>query len=143
MESTWILVANASTARLFVSEDPRRSLRLAKDFQHPQSRMKDSDLVADRPGHGIGNGIFVPASDPHEQEAEAFAAELAAELERGRVSGECRRIVLIASPSFLGLLGGRMSAGVQALVSDTLQKDYTRNDEKSLQAILAEAFGLK
>jgi len=143
MESTWVLVANASTARLFVSEDPRRSLRLDREFDHPESRMKGRELVADRPGHGLGNGTFVPASDPHDQQAEAFAAKLAGVLEQGRTSGACRRIVLIASPAFLGLLNAKLTSAARALVSDSLQKDYTRSDEKALQAILAEALGLK
>lgn len=138
MDSTWVLVANASTARLYTG-DPRRKLTLAREFSHPASREKAAALVTDQPGHGAGHGAFVPASHPKELEAEAFAGELAREIERGRVSGECRRIVLVAAPAFLGLLNGRLSDLTRTLVSDTVQKDYTKADERELARHLAEA----
>lgn len=142
MESTWTLVANACTARLY-SGDPRRKLQLLKEFTHPESRERAAALVSDRPGHnpgaGNGHGSFVPASDPKQHEAELFASELAAELDRGRAAGEARRIVLVAAPAFLGLVSKRMADPTRALVSDTVQKDYTKADDKELQGHLSQA----
>lgn len=142
MENTWVLVANASSARLYEG-DPRRKLTLLKDFSHPASRERASALVSDRPGHnpgaGNGHGSFVPASDPKQNEAALFAGELASELERGRVSGAARRIVLVAAPAFLGLLNKQLSDANRALVSATVQKDYTKADDKELQAHLVQA----
>jgi protein required for attachment to host cells len=142
MENTWFLVANASSARLYQG-DPRRKLELLKEFSHPASRERASALVSDRPGHnpgaGNGHGSFVPASDPKQNEASQFASELVGELEKGRVGGVARRIVLVAAPSFLGLLNKQLSEGCRALVTTTVQKDYTKADDKELQGHLAQA----
>jgi len=51
MITTWILVANASTARLYVNHGAKKGMQLVKELFHPESRSKASNLVADRPGH--------------------------------------------------------------------------------------------
>jgi protein required for attachment to host cells len=140
MSTTWILVANAGEARLFANHGPNKGLTLLKQLDHPASREKASELVSDRPGHnqgaGNGHGSFIPPTDPKQREAELFAQELAKELEQGRTSNSFDRIVLAAAPSFLGLLNGALSGQVKNLVSDTLQKDYTKASEKELAGYL-------
>ena len=73
MRNTWILVANASIARLYANHGPKKGLQLMKEMSHPESREKVSNLVSDRPGHnpgsGNGHGSFVPAADPKQHEA--------------------------------------------------------------------------
>jgi protein required for attachment to host cells len=134
MSTTWILVANAGEARLFSNSGPNKGLRLVRQITHPASREKVSDLISDRAGHGVGagGGSFLPASDPKQQEAEVFAHELVKELEQGRVNNAFDRVILAANPSFLGLLNNAMSPGLRGMVSDTLQKDYTKATEKEL-----------
>ena len=57
MAITWILVANASQAKLYANAGPKKGLKLIKDMKHPESREKAADLVSDRPGqlHSPGN----------------------------------------------------------------------------------------
>ena len=50
MAITWILVANASQAKLYANTGPKKGLALVKDLKHPESREKAADLVSDRPG---------------------------------------------------------------------------------------------
>ncbi len=50
MSITWIMVANASQAKLFAHHGPKRGLELIKELMHPQSREKTSNLVSDRSG---------------------------------------------------------------------------------------------
>lgn len=141
MSTTWILVSNASTGKLFRNTGPNKGVELVREFAHPQSREKNGDLVSDRPGRnpgaGNGHGSFVPATLPKEHEAEVFALELARELESGRVSQQYSRLVLVAPPAFMGLLNQHLSHAVKALVSDTLEKDYTRATDKELTQHLA------
>lgn len=141
MSTTWILVSNASTGKLFRNTGPNKGLELVREFAHPQSREKNGDLVSDRPGRnpgaGNGHGSFVPATLPKEHEAEVFALELARELETGRVSQQYSRLVLVAPPAFMGLINQHMSHAVKALISDTLEKDYTRATDKELTQHLA------
>lgn len=140
MSITWILVANAGEARLFANHGPNKGLKLLKTLDHPASREKASDLVSDRPGHnqGVGNGhgSYVPATDPKQHEAEVFALELAKELEQGRTSNSFERLIIAATPTFLGLINGTLSSQVKNMVSDTVQKDYTKATEKELGGYL-------
>jgi protein required for attachment to host cells len=136
MITTWILVANASTARLYVNHGAKKGMQLVKELFHPESRSKASNLVADRPGHnpgaGNGHGSFVPASDPKHNEAERFAQELARELDHGRTANIYQRAILVAAPAFMGLLKGNLDNHVSKLVSESVEKDYTKATEKEL-----------
>jgi hypothetical protein len=49
--SQWILIANASLARLFRSDSPTDPLVPLAAMEHPQSRLKGSQLADDHPGH--------------------------------------------------------------------------------------------
>lgn len=141
MSTTWILVSNASTGKLFRNSGPNKGIELVREFTHPQSREKNSDLVSDRPGRnpgaGNGHGSFVPATLPKEHEAEVFAMELARELENGRIGKQFSRLVVVAPPAFMGQLNQHLNHAVKGLVSDTLEKDYTKATEKELGQHLA------
>ncbi|MES2366392.1 MAG: host attachment protein [Sulfuriferula sp.] len=136
MTTTWIVVANASLARLYFNNGPKKGLQLFKELNHPESREKASDLVSDRPGHspgsGNGQGAFVPATDPKQHEAERFALELSKELEHGRAANHYERLIMVASSPFIGVLNQRLSGHVRSLVSETIEKDYTRATPREL-----------
>lgn len=136
MSTTWILVSNASSGKILRNTGPNKGLEMVRVFEHPQSREKNADLVTDRPGHnqghGNGHGSYVPQTTPKEHEADVFALELARELEAGRVGKEYDRLVLVAPPAFLGQLNQRLNDPVKGLVSDKLEKDYTRATNKEL-----------
>ncbi len=140
MSTTWILVANASSARLYANQGPKKGLQLIKEFDHPESRGKGLDLVSDRPGHnqghGNGHGAFVPATDPKQHEAERFALELVKELEQGRGSNSYGRLIMVASSPFIGMLNGRLSPQLRGMLSESIEKDYTRASEKELSGHL-------
>lgn len=141
MSTTWILVSNASLGRIFINKGPNKGLEMVEEFEHPQSREKNANLVSDRPGHnpgaGNGHGSFVPATMPKEHEADVFALELARVLDAGRVGNKFARLVLVAPPAFLGQLNRRMSDTLKSLVTDRLEKDYTRATDKELAQYLA------
>jgi protein required for attachment to host cells len=141
MSTTWILVSNASIGRLFRNSGPNKGLELVQEFSHPQSREKNANLVSDRPGHnpgaGNGHGSFVPATLPKEHEADLFALELARELDSGRIGNLYSRLVLVASPAFMGQLKRHLTDAVHKLVSDSVEKDYTRSTDKELSHHLA------
>lgn len=136
MPTTWILVANASRATVFANDGPKKGLRKVKELSHEASREKGSDLVSDRPGHnqghGNGRGAYVPAMNPKEIEADRFALELARELDAGRTQNAYGRLILVASPHFMGLLNRHVDAHVRQRVSDSIEKDYTRATDKEL-----------
>jgi protein required for attachment to host cells len=134
MSVTWIMVANASQAKLFANHGPRKGLQLVKELQHPESREKTSNLVSDRSGanSGPGHGAFIQATDPKHHEAERFAQEVARELDDGRVKNAYDRLILVASAPFMGLVNNCLPGQVRSKVSQSIDKDYTRLPVKDL-----------
>ena len=138
MSVTWVMVANASQARLFANLGPNKGLQLLKELAHPESREKTSNLVSDRSGAnaGTGHGAFVQATDPKHHEAERFAQEVSRELDDGRVKNAYDRLILVASAPFIGLVNSRMPDPVRSKVSQSIDKDYTRLSVKELSGHL-------
>ena len=135
MSKTLLLIANASTARVF-SYQAREEFNLVKEFDHPQSRQKGSDLVSDRPGHNQGtsggHGEFAPANHPKQIEAERFAQELASWLDDERKQNRCNQLMLVAAPGFLGLLNKYLNDQTMQLVYKSLHKDYSQVIQRDL-----------
>lgn len=140
----WILVANGARAVCY-SRDPRKAdwtLVREAEFEHAASRMKGSELVADRPGgvrgHGNDSTKLVPRSDPRRNEVEQFARELAAYLAEALNAGRYERLTLVASNPFLGILAAHLPAAVRSRVDAQLAHDYTQLAGKQLQQRLKE-----
>lgn len=141
MAITWILVANASLAKLYENLGPNKGLKLVKEMIHPESRLKNSDLVTDRAGsmasNGNGPGIKQPQTQPKDHEAKVFAQELAHELYAGRTHNAFQRAIIYAPPAFMGMLNTALDHPTAQLISDHFEKDYTKTAEPKLREHLA------
>ena len=130
MKRQWILVANASLARLFSRDSPTDPLVPLATLEHPDSRLKGSQLADDRPGHEAtdnspGGNRFEPRSDVRRREHERFAREIAARLDAGLAAGEFDALCLFASSPFLGELKAQLSEAVDKRVQLALDSDLT------------------
>ena len=134
MSVTWIMVANASQARFFANDGPKKGLTLVKELMHPESREKTSNLVSDRSGAygGPGHGAVGQPADPKHHEAERFAQEVSRALEAGRVSNAYDQLILVASAPFMGLINHHLPGQVRSKLSESIDKDYTRLPVKEL-----------
>ncbi|HOB46104.1 MAG TPA: host attachment protein [Zoogloea sp.] len=136
MAITWILVANASLARLYANFGPKQGLKLVKELVHPESRMKNSELSSDRAGqiqsNGSGHGAREQQTSPKLNAAKNFAQMLAKELYIGRSRNEFARAILVAPPSFMGMLNATLDAPTAQMVTNRLEKDYTKSTEPDL-----------
>ena len=147
MAITWILVANASLARLYEHIGPNKGLKLVKELIHPESRFKNSDLVTDRPGsntasNGNGGGAKTPQTEPKAHEAKVFAQELAQELYQGRTKNAFGRAIVFAPPGFMGMLNAEMDNPTAQLVTDRFEKDYTKSPEPQIRERLSSCLFL-
>ncbi|ANQ84872.1 host attachment protein [Azoarcus olearius] len=141
MSITWILVANASLAKLYANFGPNKGLKLVKELIHPESRQKNSELVTDRSGAmaGVaGIGSMQPQTLPKQHEAQVFAQEIAQELYRGRASNAFKRAIIVAPPAFMGMLNNVLDGPTSQLVTDRFEKDYTKTPEPELAARLSD-----
>lgn len=139
---TWVLIADASKARLYIMHKARmlqqlnhtKNLELIGEFTHSNSRKKNADLVSDRTGE-FGSGGFVESS-AKVKEAEYFAKELLQHIENGRVDNQFRDLIIVAPPTFIGMINKHMPKEVDKLIFKTIEKDYTQLNEKDLEQSL-------
>lgn len=129
MKPDWILIANATRARLLEQETKGRIKEL-KSFEHPQSRSRVSELTDDRAGYertdrSFGAASFQPRTDPKQKEHMLFARELAEHLEREAQRGTFGSISLLASNPFLGELKAELGAATKRLLGVVRSVDLT------------------
>lgn len=140
----WVLVADASRARLFRAEGARGGLVEVDTWLHPESRLRSQDLVSDAPGQdrgrgGIGHG-FNEHQAAHDHEPEVFAREVARRLQAAANEGQFGRLVLCAPPRFLGLLRDALPEGVKQRIRHEIGKDLTGvKDLRELRKRLPES----
>lgn len=129
MALLWVIVADGSRARIFSAESSEGALAEEVSLVATDVRRKQSELKTDRPGSSfpsVGHGRHAMATEvaPREHERRRFAKTLADRLEAGRTANAFERLVLVASPAFLGLLREHMGAPLQAQIALTIDKDY-------------------
>jgi protein required for attachment to host cells len=138
--TTWILVANAAEARLLTSENLRiGELTLLREFVHPDSRKRASELKSDHPGHYTTNAGMHGAyskQDPTEIEAEHFAIQLAHELKAGWNKNQYKNLIIITPAHFHGLIRKHLDHHLPEIVH--ISKNYTRYSLEKLTSSLRE-----
>lgn len=148
MKDVWILVCDASRARLFRDAPRGDKLVQIDQLDHPESRERGRDLMADTVGRkpigpvparsvqgqggAYGRPGAAPDTDPKEVEAQKFARQLAALLEKGLHDHAYKRLLIVAPPHFLGLLRATVSTQVAKHIESTIGKDLTNLDFQEL-----------
>ncbi len=139
---TWILLADAVSARLYESRGGRSDWALLREFSHPESRALEQDLVSDKPGRvkqSTGKrAALEPRTRRHKVEMDKFARELAKALEALVDAAAPDRIVLVTPPTFLGLLRGHLAPRVEARIASVVEKDYLHLEPPELKERLHE-----
>lgn len=144
MKTTWIVAADNSRASIFERIDRADSPRKIEDFDNPDGRAHNRDLVTDAGGRYFGKGDRTQGHTASGQESpvdhagEMFAKRLAAHLEKARVEQRYDRLRLVAAPKFLGLLRQNLGKEVDKLVDEALARDVSWFDENSLAEYLRD-----
>src|SRR3954471_24075395 len=141
--NTWILVADACGARLFMTFDNGKSLNLLERFSHAQSRAMEAELVSDRSGSGRSSSHSMPSTKQahtthKELEAVGFAAVLNDYLLHAIQHHKFQSLILVAPPHFLGLLRAELDPTVAQLISTTVAKDLIYMDESTIREHLVK-----
>ncbi len=141
MSHTWFLVADSSRAKLYEVEKRTAPFVEIEDFDHPEGRLHEGDLVSDGPGSdggsvGQGRHIFDDRVSARKQVDIRFAASLAERLDAARNAGELKRLVLVAPPALLGLLRDKLSKEVMARVSRQIDKNLVQQPPEVLREYL-------
>jgi len=138
MSGTWIIVADASRARIFEKAAASEDIHEKETFTHPASRLHEQELTSDLPGRafdskGEGRHAMGAKHDPKQNEAEEFARQLADHVEKARVDHRFDKLNIIAAPAMLGHLRAAMSDEARKLVTLELDKDLTQHSIEDIQ----------
>ena len=129
MKSTLILVADNVRARIFTAETPSSPLEEIEALAHTEGRLHDRDITSDYPGKIKGEGsvghAFEQPTDPKKHEADNFAHRIAHYLEEAHNEKKFEQLLIIAEPSFLGLLRNHLSEQIKKQVCFELDKNIT------------------
>ena len=141
-KTTWILIADAATARVIATSGKAGDLAMVDDIELQGHPLPGRDLAADRPGRafdraGDGRHGMEPRTDPRSVERERFAREIADVLEKAVVGQRYDRLVLVAPPTFMGLLRETLPSSVATKVGAELTKDLTKVSIHDLSERLA------
>lgn len=141
--TTWVVVADASRARIFESRRRGKELIERDTLLHPEARLKTGEIMSDNEGTvmdraGEGQRRSDPRTDAHTVEADKFARELASFLERKRSVKEFDELIIAASPGFLGSLRQRVTDEVTRCIVETLDKDYSRLPKEEISERLQQ-----
>lgn len=136
--NTWILVADGAHARIFNAETAKSTLTEIESFAHPETQQHEQALTSDLPGRQAGGSIaghhsVESQTDPKEYEGIKFARELCRHLEIAHNEQKFRQLIVVAAPSFLGLLREEMSDNVSKVVTLELDKDIVKFNDHAIR----------
>ncbi|MFC3111344.1 host attachment protein [Undibacterium arcticum] len=149
MQTTWIVAADSSRARIFERLGTEPNYREIADLANPQGRASNRELVSDGYGNSGGGGggggaqqqahIASPKADAVQHETELFSKEVSRYLDRGRIEHRYDRICMIAPPQFLGLMRQNLSKEAQKLVAEEIAKNVSWFEPNDIQQYIAKA----
>lgn len=142
MQITWIVVADASRARM-IERRGGTTTEIAA-FLNPEGRAHARDIGSDANGRlpkggsnsGAGHAAG-PDTDPVEHAVGMFAKRVARSLDEARVQGRYQSLCLVAPPKMLGLLRAELSTEVSRRVTQEVAKDLTALDVPAILARLS------
>jgi protein required for attachment to host cells len=143
MKTTWILVANNTQARIFKVTSPSSTLEEIKELSHAEGRLHDRDLTTDLPGKiknagGMGGHAFEQPTDPKKHEASNFVHHIVDHLVDAYNLGQFEQLLLVAEPSFLGLLREHLPETVKKRVCFELNKNLVTLSAAEIRQHLPE-----
>lgn len=135
MKNHWIVVADASRARVYSSDPLGRTLEPVTALDHPDSRKRSSELASDDRGRarsGVTHLAYEAGTDPAEHAHHLFAVEVAELLAKGHGEGRYAELWLAAPPRFLGMLRDELRDDVRRCVVREVPRDYTQAEPADL-----------
>lgn len=138
----WVINVNSNQGNVYEYTKHPADLRLIKTYDAPQTKLKNSELTTDRPGHYQGGesarGAYEPRLDAKEIEIENFLRHIGKAINKDRNENQFTQLILIAPASVMGQLNKFLDKQVITLMSHQFQKDLLKYTEAELLAFLKE-----
>jgi len=133
-----IVVADQAEAIFYDSPSLEAAPREVARISDPIAHLHDRDLMSDRPGRsyesvGGARHAIERENDPRHREAIRFARRIARRLDEARRKDEFEQLIVVAGPSFLGLMREEMSRPTRARVVHEVHKDLVHSPVDALR----------
>lgn len=140
---TWILISDGAEACVYDYHGRYDKLTVVEGAVFKHVNLPNRELRTDKPGRFFDPGNMRSASErgnPHEQEKQKFAHELAKFLDKN--TGEFERLVIAAPPKMLGYLREKLSKRVMEKLAAAIDKDFTKASEAALEKHLQNVINI-
>ena len=136
---TWLVVANTNVCHIYVED--HHQLTLCKTLEHPENKLRDIDITADKPGHyqtsHAAHGAYSQSTDPKDALIDAFAREIAHAVEQGRTHNQYEKVIFVIPPHMYGCVHKHLNKHVEACARH-IGKDALHLDTQALLALIHE-----
>lgn len=123
---TWILIANAKTARIVENDGPGKGLFQPSGLARQAT---EETSYADQPGRSFSSSGSVRSKmEPHQKALtprDGFAGELVEDLASYYQKGQFDRLIICAAPAMLAHVRDLMPDAIQSQVIAEVPKDLT------------------
>ncbi len=143
MKEAYILIADSSRARIFAVNSPLGDLEEIHELNHKAAHLHEKEFITDRGGRnndGIGDrshGLDAKIS-AKSQSAIQFAKQVDEFLVQAHQQGKFNKVILVAPPTFLGVLRDNMRNSLNSHVALEVNKDLVNLTPTEIRAHLPE-----
>lgn len=133
-----VVVGDRGRARLFNAEPGEPKLKELEDMVNAGYRLRERQLVSDRPGRGMSRtrGGRASLGDDYQQrrhQATLFAKQVAERIQARARLRDYGRIYLIAAPEFIGMLRPCLATKRLKAPVTGIRKDLTRRPDSVIR----------
>lgn len=137
---TWVLVAHGSAAKVIEVDRSSQQLKCVKEFEHPETALKDSEIHTDKPGRTFQSAFPMRHAkenneDPTDHERRVFAKKICDFLEKSYQENTFDNLILVSSPHLLGLIRKTMSTSLSKILAHEISKDLASLNLKDQEVI--------
>jgi protein required for attachment to host cells len=140
-QTKWIIVASRTKTKIFLHDELTTQLSCLHVIVNPEgrthSRMFGQDrLGARRPRHNSKNTTVGAGKDPHEHDAEKYAAQIAEVIAQSHLEKKFEKAVVFAEPHFMGLLKLNLNPKIASAI-EWINKDLAKHSTPELERQLS------
>lgn len=140
----WVVSANTNHCKIYHYQKHQNKLTLLKELDEPLNRLKNREIISDRPGHynkSIGDGSrgsYEPKYEPKDTAIMTFSRKIAKLLNTAKQDKLFDKVIVITDSHMLGLLKQSLDKNVHETIHQTILKDLHSLSEQELAKYLEE-----
>lgn len=137
MSTAFVALAERSSARFFELENHDvDSITELPGLSNPDGRLHEGDIIVGSLGSSShGNSLHTMTTEKSATETVAlrFANDVSEMIRRARLDGCYDHAVVIAGPSFLGMIREKLSSEEEKFVKHTVSKNIAPEDDDAMK----------